>query len=78
MYVHTVSAKEETMLRAIIFDFNGVIADDEIPYIACFQIGSRTGFPPRKWHRLSAAPLRRLWLQLEQSHDDQTTKHLVS
>jgi HAD superfamily hydrolase (TIGR01509 family) len=25
------------MIRAIIFDFNGVIADDEMPHILCFQ-----------------------------------------
>lgn len=25
-----------TMIRAIIFDFNGVIADDEAPHVACF------------------------------------------
>ena len=25
------------MIRAIIFDFNGVIADDETPHLACFQ-----------------------------------------
>jgi beta-phosphoglucomutase-like phosphatase (HAD superfamily) len=24
-------------LRAIIFDFNGVIADDETPHLLCFQ-----------------------------------------
>ncbi len=27
----------QTMLRAIIFDFNGVIADDETPHLRCFQ-----------------------------------------
>jgi HAD superfamily hydrolase (TIGR01509 family) len=26
-----------TMIRAIIFDFNGVIADDETPHVVCFQ-----------------------------------------
>src|SRR4249920_2106822 len=26
-----------TTLRAIIFDFNGVIADDETPHLHCFQ-----------------------------------------
>ena len=26
-----------TMIRAIIFDFNGVIADDEAPHVRCFQ-----------------------------------------
>ena len=25
------------MIRAIIFDFNGVIADDETPHVVCFQ-----------------------------------------
>ncbi|MCE9537569.1 MAG: HAD hydrolase-like protein, partial [Nitrospirae bacterium] len=25
------------MIRAIIFDFNGVIADDETPHLRCFQ-----------------------------------------
>ena len=25
------------MVRAIIFDFNGVIADDETPHIVCFR-----------------------------------------
>jgi len=25
------------MIRAIIFDFNGVIADDETPHLVCFQ-----------------------------------------
>jgi HAD superfamily hydrolase (TIGR01509 family) len=31
------SAKQEAALRAIIFDFNGVIADDETPHVRCFQ-----------------------------------------
>ena len=25
------------VIRAIIFDFNGVIADDETPHVCCFQ-----------------------------------------
>ena len=25
------------MIRALIFDFNGVIADDETPHLICFQ-----------------------------------------
>ncbi|WHZ16815.1 MAG: HAD-superfamily hydrolase, subfamily IA, variant 3 [Nitrospira sp.] len=31
------SANQEAALRAIIFDFNGVIADDETPHVQCFQ-----------------------------------------
>jgi HAD superfamily hydrolase (TIGR01509 family) len=27
----------QTMIRAMIFDFNGVIADDETPHLRCFQ-----------------------------------------
>jgi len=34
--VHAVCTKEAA-LRAIIFDFNGVIADDETPHAECFQ-----------------------------------------
>jgi HAD superfamily hydrolase (TIGR01509 family) len=29
--------RDQTMIRAIIFDFNGVIADDETPHLRCFQ-----------------------------------------
>ena len=25
------------MIRAILFDFNGVLADDETPHVVCFQ-----------------------------------------
>jgi len=36
-YSGQASGARDLMIRAIIFDFNGVIADDETPHIVCFQ-----------------------------------------
>ncbi len=32
-----IDGSQEAQLRAIIFDFNGVVADDETPHLHCFQ-----------------------------------------
>jgi HAD superfamily hydrolase (TIGR01509 family) len=36
-WLHETNERGQTMIRAIIFDFNGVIADDETPHLHCFQ-----------------------------------------
>ena len=36
-WLHETNEPGQIMIRAIIFDFNGVIADDETPHLRCFQ-----------------------------------------